>query len=268
MLTPNPTPVQYWSGFIQVCKVPIDSSGNQLQHIYDDAAGVYPVAMNLSASTSLDIGTYRYQWTKAGLTDTNASPLLMFALPHHLESFADTADLASVATPLRLQTTTKGVATAIKADQWILTEPRLPTDLSFAPWSPYSLGFRSGPLSPAAVEVINRVALTEIDQNMGDQTKDPSMVGNFLNTCIRSHSDRVVGCGDVSGPITFLWEVMLPVPNISTLRFPRLAVLGYADCDVYSSTLMAKRYPNSLPWFIRFTFYVTSQILLMSGWAN
>ncbi|KAL8863285.1 MAG: hypothetical protein Q9178_000660 [Gyalolechia marmorata] len=112
--------VPSWSGFIQIAKNPAGSSG---EYTYDNAAGVYPTAMDLTASTFSQTGTYEFRWKKAGLTGANGPKLLMFALPHHVESFAGPTPFAT--TPLHLQTTTKGMATAVVADFWTLVEGNL-----------------------------------------------------------------------------------------------------------------------------------------------
>ena len=54
-------------------------------------------------------------WSKGG-----SKPLLMYALPHHVAAFtrATTPNITS----MRLQTTTKGMATAILADAWQMNE--------------------------------------------------------------------------------------------------------------------------------------------------
>lgn len=164
--------VPNWSGSIQVAKNPADSSG---EYIYDNAAGVYPVGASLTASTFGQTGTYQFQWEKAGLTGRNAPQLLMFALPHHVESFAGPTPFAK--TSLRLQTTTKGVSTGVVADRWTLVEANLPIDMAFAPWNgSLPQGSRSArTLSPAAVSIINTVAASEIQQDMNNQTNLDSM---------------------------------------------------------------------------------------------
>jgi endo-1,3(4)-beta-glucanase len=90
----------------------------------------------------------------------------MFALPHHVQSFSSATkkSLSSV----QLQTTTKGVATAVNADSWILVERNLPTSMNFAPWSPAS-GSQSL-LSANALAAIRNAASTEVSQNMTQQT--------------------------------------------------------------------------------------------------
>ncbi|KAI4280093.1 MAG: hypothetical protein L6R38_004730, partial [Xanthoria sp. 2 TBL-2021] len=161
-----------WYGVIQIAKNPAGSSG---EYIYDNAAGVYPTTVDLTASTFSQTGTYHFQWKKGGLTGANGPKLLMFALPHHVESFAGPTPFA--ATPLRLQTTTKGIATAVIADSWTLVEASLPVDMGFAPWNgSLPQGSRSTTtLSPTAINVINKVAESEIKQDMGNQTDLDSM---------------------------------------------------------------------------------------------
>ncbi|KAL9061962.1 MAG: hypothetical protein Q9206_000148 [Seirophora lacunosa] len=164
--------VPNWSGFIQVAKNPAGLSG---ERIYDNAAGVYAVGANLTASTFGLTGTYLFQWKKAGLTGRAPPQLLMFALPHHVESFTGPTPFAK--TDLRLQTTTKGVANAVAADVWTLVEASLPVDMGFAPWNgSLPQGSRSAKtFSPAAISAINMVAASEIRQDMNSQTNLDSM---------------------------------------------------------------------------------------------
>ncbi|KAL8927183.1 MAG: hypothetical protein Q9172_001507, partial [Xanthocarpia lactea] len=166
--------VPSWSGFIQIAKNPAGSSG---EYTYDNAAGVYPTAMDLTASTFSQTGTYEFRWRKAGLTGENGSKLLMFALPHHVESFAGPTPFAT--TPLHLQTTTKGIATAVVADFWTLVEGNLPVDMGFAPWNgSLPQGSRSTKrLSPTAIDIIHTVAASEIKQDMGSQTDLDTRLG-------------------------------------------------------------------------------------------
>ena len=154
-----------WSGTIQFCKNP---SGPEGESKYDASAGVYATAAILEGSVSGTSGTYSLSWRKAGFSN---GPLLMFALPHHVDSFAPAT--ASSSTNIRLQTTTKGVATAIVADSWTLVEGDLPTDMGFAPWSP-STGSVNG-LSGTAIDAINRVGAVEISQDMMAQTNLDSL---------------------------------------------------------------------------------------------
>ncbi|KAL9037318.1 MAG: hypothetical protein Q9214_005754, partial [Letrouitia sp. 1 TL-2023] len=118
-----------WSGFIQVAKNPAGLLG---EASYDGSAGVYPTTASITASTFGQTGTYRFQWKKAGISSGQYPTLLMYALPHHVESFAGPTIFCKTA--MKLQTTTKGMATAVIADEWTIVEPNLPVDMDFAPW--------------------------------------------------------------------------------------------------------------------------------------
>ncbi|KAI9809689.1 MAG: hypothetical protein M1825_000121 [Sarcosagium campestre] len=155
-----------FTGSIQIAKNPGGTSG---EAVYDGSAGVYPTAATLSGTVNGATGSYTLKWTKAGIT-TGAPPLLMFALPHHVQTF-DAATKGAVKS-IQLQTTTKGIATAVVKDSWTLTEG-LKTSIGFAPWSP-SLGSRSS-LSAAAVKTINTIATSEISQDVSAQSNLDSM---------------------------------------------------------------------------------------------
>lgn len=149
-----------WYGIIQIGKNPC---GVTCEALYDAACGVYATTATLSGSVSGSKGTYSISFTKAGLAN---STLIMFALPHHLQSF-DSATRIAVS-DVQLQTTTKGVATAVHADSWTLVEPDMPVDMGFAPWRP-GYGSQSN-LSPHAIAAIRNAAASEVSQNMTQQT--------------------------------------------------------------------------------------------------
>lgn len=154
-----------WSGTIQVAK---NSAGASGESIYDGSAGVYPTTAAVSGFVSANEGVYRIRWTKSGLTSL---PLLTYALPHHLQSFDHTTSRGK--TKIQLQTTTKGVATAIIGDSWTLVEQDLPVDLSFAPWTPTARSKTA--LSEGAFRLIRQVAASEINQDYNSQTNLDSM---------------------------------------------------------------------------------------------
>jgi endo-1,3(4)-beta-glucanase len=154
-----------FNGIIQIAKNP---GGAEDEALYDDYCAVYPTTVALSGSATGAVSSYNFAFAKAGMTDTT---LLMFALPHHVESFSPAT--ASALTQLQMQTTTKGNATAVIADSWTLTES-LPTTMGFAPWSP-TLGSGAVPLSAAAIAVISSIATSEVSQNMSEQTNLNSM---------------------------------------------------------------------------------------------
>ncbi|CAC9888072.1 unnamed protein product, partial [Aureobasidium pullulans] len=153
-----------FQGFIQVAKVPLSGS-TDAETVYDGAAGAYPVAATISGSVSGTAGTYELAWTKQGVANRT---LLMFALPHHVQSLA-----SGTLTDIKLQTTTKGIATGIVGDSWTLTEPNLPIDIGFAPWSPTHGSVDK--VSAAATRLINEAGESELSQDMGAQSNLNSM---------------------------------------------------------------------------------------------
>lgn len=151
-------------GTIQVAKDP-----GSAEALYDAASGQYPTAVVLSGTTSGMQGQYSFSFVKGGLT---GAPLLMYALPHHVQSF-DATTAAAVRSNVQLQTTTKGKATAVVADAWTMVEPRLPISMSFLPWS-NSEGTKTR-VSAAAKAKILQVAQSELSQDMDAQSNLNSM---------------------------------------------------------------------------------------------
>ena len=155
-----------WSGTIQVARNPAGADGEAK---FDGSAGVYAALGNVRGNVNGNTGTYTLSWTKAGLS--TGQPLIMFALPHHVQSFD--GNTRSHLTNIALSTTTKGTATAVVADEWTMVEANLPTTLGFAPWSP-DTGPRTS-LSAAAISAINNVAASEVRQDMQAQSNLDSM---------------------------------------------------------------------------------------------
>lgn len=106
--------------------------------------------------------TYEFNFLKAGSSD---SPLLMFALPHHIQSFASTTK--SQLTRLQLATATKGMATGLLADKWTMVE-NLPISMGFNPWT--QSGGSTDSYSAAVVSTLRRAAIEELSQDMDAQT--------------------------------------------------------------------------------------------------
>lgn len=157
-----------FSGSVQVAKIPDANSINM--SIYDACAGVYPLRGAVSASAEQNIGTYHFSWTKGGMINR---PLLMFALPHHAQSFPSEFFRQHARPGLQLQTTTKGSAIAVVADNWTMVERNLPFDMHFAPWDPQ---YRSRTrIPPDAMALINEAATMELNQDMNAQTNLNSM---------------------------------------------------------------------------------------------
>jgi endo-1,3(4)-beta-glucanase len=150
-------------GVIQVAKDP----GNG-EDTYDQACGAYATGVDLSGCADGDSGSYTLTFKKAGMPET---ALAMFALPHHQSSFDD-ATRAKM-TNLQMQTTTKGMATAVLADSWTMVEKALPINMGFVPWSPQAGAVST--LSTTARNFIRNVALQEVSQDMLQQTNQNSM---------------------------------------------------------------------------------------------
>ncbi|KAF9247484.1 CAZyme family GH81 [Penicillium roqueforti] len=158
---------QGFSGTIQVAKNPAGKSGEKF---YDNSSGVYPVAGKISGSVTDDVGTYTLSWKKAG-KDVTGTPLIMFALPHHVQSF-DGATKSRI-TDINLRTTTKGNSTAVIGESWTMVEQSLPIDIGFAPWS--TTQGSSNELSASAQHAILQAAPQELKQNISGQTDLNSM---------------------------------------------------------------------------------------------
>nr|OQO17039.1 hypothetical protein B0A51_18453 [Rachicladosporium sp. CCFEE 5018]OQO19588.1 hypothetical protein B0A51_14130 [Rachicladosporium sp. CCFEE 5018] len=155
-----------FNGYIQVAKIP--GGNSDAESIYDSAAGAYPFSTTVSGAVEGRGGSYSLTFNKTGM---QTQELLMFALPHHVESFAQST--ANGVTSLQLMTTTKGFGTAVRADSWTLVEDDLPIDMSFAPWRAGQGGIAS--VSSAATALINQVGAAELNQNITLQTDLDSM---------------------------------------------------------------------------------------------
>ena len=152
-------------GIVQITKDP-KTAGSE--RVLDDGAGVYPTGMQFTGSVSGSTGTYSFIFTRAGHPQGS---IYMYALPHHISSF--NADTRRHIQTLKLQTTTKGVATLVSQAVWTMTETGLPTNMDFAPWDP-SRGSRTA-LSAAAKAAISPIASSEVSQDMNAQTDLNSM---------------------------------------------------------------------------------------------
>lgn len=184
-----------FNGFIQVAKVPtsgVSSGSSDAESLYDASAGAYPVSATIDGSVTGTAGTYSLAWTKQGIANRT---LLMFALPHHIETL-ETASLN--VTDIQLETTTKGMATAVVADSWTLTEPSLPIDMSFAPWSPTLRSVDT--VSSAAAQLINAAGESELSQDFAEQTDLNSMY--YSGKALAKFAAIVYSIHDVVGNVT------------------------------------------------------------------
>jgi endo-1,3(4)-beta-glucanase len=145
-----------FQGIIQVAKNPAGDAG---EAAYDSAAGAYATSALVSATTNDEAGSYNISWTRGGIGE---QMLFMFALPHHMESLVP--DVAARVTPIQLATTSKGMATGVLTNFFAFSEPNLPVDIGFEPWSPIHGNIHA--ISPAASQSVDSAARVELQQNM------------------------------------------------------------------------------------------------------
>jgi len=152
-------------GTIQVAKIPNDA-GDAVE-VYDSAAGAYPTSGSISGSVEGTTGSYTLSWKKGGV---QSQQLLMFALPHHMESLSE--ETKGSVTDVKLMTTVKGNGVAIRGESWTLEEP-LNIDMEFAPYQPGYGSIRN--VSSEAAALINEAGASELQQDMSEMSNLDSM---------------------------------------------------------------------------------------------
>lgn len=162
---------QGFSGMIQVTKNP---SGWEGEAAMDASAGAYAINATITGSTRGSAGSYSLSWAKGGV---QSQTLLMYALPHHVESFDQ--ETRAALQNLTLVTTTKGYARAVLADHITMIEGSLPDNIGFAPWAKAPNGAAGGSenihLAPGALTLINQAGIAELGQDFDSQTRLNSM---------------------------------------------------------------------------------------------
>lgn len=160
-----------FTGLVQVTKNPSGADG---ERYFDSSAGSYATEAKISGSVNGPTGSYTLSWTKGGVL---SRPLIMFALPHHVESFDQ--ETRGAMTGIQLITTTKGAATAVQADRFTMIEPDLPTTIGFAPWAKAANGAQGGTenvnLAASALQLVNAAGTSELRQDFVSQTSLNSM---------------------------------------------------------------------------------------------
>jgi len=154
-----------FTGTIQVAKNPGDVATQEAS--YDSAAGSYPTSASISGSVDGVSGSYTLSWTKAG----NGSPVIMNALPHHIQSMDATTSAGK--TGIQLQSTTHGTMTGVIGDSWTMVEPDIPANMTFAPW--IAAGGSTAAIPASAVAQINAAGTSELAQDMNAQSNLNSM---------------------------------------------------------------------------------------------
>ncbi|KAF2089310.1 glycoside hydrolase family 81 protein [Saccharata proteae CBS 121410] len=176
-----------WQGTIQIAKNPAGAPG---EAVYDAAAGLYAISANISGAVNGTDGSYSLSFIKGG---NRAKVMLMFALPHHIQSFAN--GTAAGRTCVSLYTTTKGLASAIFGDAWTMAEPNLPTDMLFAPWHPVRRSVSR--FSTQVASTLNAAAAAELNQDIPAQTNLDSMY--FSGKALAKFAAIVYASRDLAG---------------------------------------------------------------------
>jgi endo-1,3(4)-beta-glucanase len=154
-----------FKGTIQVAKNPLGGEGEAL---YDKAVGAFVCEASVTAVVEDGRAKYSFNYTKIG-----NSRLLMFALPHHIQSLDP--ELNKQVTRLQLRTTTKGMATAVWAEKLTMIEPSLPTTMSFGPWGPNMNASVKLRYPPEVVNLISAVAERDLRRIMSEAIPQESM---------------------------------------------------------------------------------------------
>ena len=160
-----------FTGLVQVTKNPAQTEGEKS---FDASAGTYATEAAISGSVNGGSGSYTLSWTKQGII---SRPLIMYALPHHVESFDQ--ETRGAMTGIQLITTTKGAATAVQADRFTMIEGDLPTTIGFAPWAKAANGAQGGTenvnIAASALQLVNAAGISELRQDFISQTSLNSM---------------------------------------------------------------------------------------------
>ncbi|KAJ4390486.1 endo-1,3-beta glucanase [Neurospora sp. IMI 360204] len=191
-----------FTGVLQLAKLPGGGNGTEgaadAEKVFDAACGTYATGVELSGSVDGQKGRYTFHFQKEGLPSN--SSLVMFALPHHQASFSsETA--SKVASSVKLDTTTKGVAVAVVGDEWTMEEDiSKPMSIGFVPWTPEAGSVKA--ISDSAKEYIKNVAQQELlgtwqGQGMLNQTDQPSMY--YGGKALAKFAAILVAVNDVLG---------------------------------------------------------------------
>ncbi|KZT24012.1 glycoside hydrolase family 81 protein [Neolentinus lepideus HHB14362 ss-1] len=157
-----------FTGAIQLTK--ISEEAPPLEAVTDACTGAWPAGMSIAGSVGGDSATYTFDYVKAGSASTR---LLMYALPHHVQSF-DRHTASHVQSRMGLQSTTKGFMTAIVSDRWVMTETDLSSTVGFSPIDLAGSSALEG-LSASAKQIIRRTATEESKQDAAQQSDLDSM---------------------------------------------------------------------------------------------
>lgn len=97
---------------------------------YDSAAGCYPTGCLISGSTNGSTGSYSLRWTTRGTS--NSGTTLMYALPHHVQTFTSAMSLRR--TDLTIDSLVCGTARGYLTNEFLMNVS-IPSAVSFEPYT-------------------------------------------------------------------------------------------------------------------------------------
>jgi len=178
-----------FSGIIQIAKIGTAENAD-VEAVLDTTTGGVCIRAAVAAQTSGSAANYQISYTRYKGT----GPLLMFALPHHCNSFTSLTKAARY-NAYKLTSLAKGMMIAVVADIWYMREDSMPTKIG---WMPVKSG--TAPVFPAAsLTQLATVARAEIAQDLDAQANLDNLyfagkaLGKFAYLCLTSHfvlSDR------------------------------------------------------------------------------
>ncbi|RPA99903.1 glycoside hydrolase [Choiromyces venosus 120613-1] len=161
-----------FTGFLQVAHLSADNRGHaRREALFDYTTGSYCTGVEIGAKINgpyADSGEYQMRFKRAG---PGKSPLLMYALPHHVKTFHSSTS-ANIHRVFEFPSPSKGMMYGVIADTWRLRVESLPVEIGWLPLG--EKGCASFP--PKVLQQIYTVARTEIAQDLTVQTHfNPSM---------------------------------------------------------------------------------------------
>jgi endo-1,3(4)-beta-glucanase len=164
------TATHSFAGVFQLAKVP--RGCGSFEALADRCTGTWPTRSNLTASLLENpCSTYAFEYLTEDSGST-PSPLLMYALPHHIESF-DPHTASCVQHEMILWSTTKGPMRVVVAKQWVFREDNLPRHISFSPFPNSNVV-----LDP---EERNIILATAREEAMGDPVTESNLDSMYFS---------------------------------------------------------------------------------------
>ncbi|CAH6722520.1 endo-1,3(4)-beta-glucanase 2 [[Candida] jaroonii] len=141
---------------------------------YDDSSGCFPVSCKLSGRiTSQDGKRCQYSFNYDIQGNSKSGSTIVWCLPHHQEVLVD--EVKKSDTGLQLDSTTKGIMRAYATNKLVMEEFDLPTEIMWEPWSTVSTYKGSPKYNNEALDLIQKVAEAEVQQDVYGMSNIDSM---------------------------------------------------------------------------------------------